>query len=191
MSDGKSATAYRLKGASAGKRPFLSYFNAACLPGLFGTSASGALPSCPMPRRRRSRLPLVFRNPSSGATSIQSMLAIAEHTLRMPVTNIGTDQLHRDQTIAWRTSVPRSCSRSSAFRSEGGKRMHSIIARRMVPRLFPKYLKEAEQIISRRRTILRPGSGKHILTGPPQNLRLQRFENNQKYVKIRYKLLSC
>ncbi len=34
------------------------------------------------------------------------------------------------------TSMPRSCSRSSTFRSESGKRMYSITARRMISGLF-------------------------------------------------------
>ena len=51
---------------------------------------------------------------------------------RISAAKIGPDRCHQKRTVSWQISMPRSCSRSSTFRSDGGKRMYIITARRMI-----------------------------------------------------------
>lgn len=46
--------------------------------------------------------------------------------------NNGPNRCHQNRMVSWLTSTPRSCSRSSTFRSESGNRKYNITARRMV-----------------------------------------------------------
>jgi hypothetical protein len=57
--------------------------------------------------------------------------------------NIGPNLFHQNRTVSWLTSIPRSCSMSSTFRNESGKRTYNITARRMISGLV---LKKAKRI---------------------------------------------
>jgi hypothetical protein len=46
--------------------------------------------------------------------------------------SIGQNLFHQNQNVSWLISMPRSCSRSSTFRSDNGNRMYIITARRMI-----------------------------------------------------------
>ena len=72
-------------------------------------------------------------------------------------------------TVSWLTSMPRSCSRSSTFRSESGKRMYNITARRMISGLVLKYLKEAGLVMGKSYATPLPHSRKVLLTRPFRN----------------------
>lgn len=48
---------------------------------------------------------------------------------------------HQKRTVSWLTSMPRSNSRSSTFRSESGNRIYNITARRMISGLVFDVLK--------------------------------------------------
>ncbi len=80
--------------------------------------------------------------------------------------NIGPNLFHQYRTASWLTSMPRSCSRSSTFRSERGKRMYSITARRMISGLVLKYLKEAGRVMGKSYATTLPRSSKVLLTRP-------------------------
>ncbi|CUH42703.1 hypothetical protein RUM4293_01592 [Ruegeria atlantica] len=62
--------------------------------------------------------------------------------------------------------MPRSCNRSSTFRSESGKRMYSITARRMISGLVLKYLKEAGLVMGKSYATPLPRSTQVLLTRP-------------------------
>ncbi len=62
--------------------------------------------------------------------------------------------------------MPRSCNKSSTFRSESGKRMYSITARRMISGLVLKYLKEAGLVMGKSYASALPASSQVLLTRP-------------------------
>ena len=97
---------------------------------------------------------------------------IPRHAARQSV-DVGrceiVDQLgQQDQVIpALRlTSTPRSCSRSSTFRSDSGNRTYSITARRMISELVLKYLKGLRFVIHGRYAALSHASTQVPLTVP-------------------------
>jgi len=52
--------------------------------------------------------------------------------------SLGPNRLHQNLTVSWLISMPCSCSRSSTLRSDSGKRMYIITARRMISGLVLK-----------------------------------------------------
>ena len=68
------------------------------------------------------------------------MLRIAFTLTRvMSAAKIGLNLFHRARIVSWLMSMPRSCSRSSTFRSESGNRTYIITARRMISGDVLKY----------------------------------------------------
>ena len=63
--------------------------------------------------------------------------------------NIGPKRCHQKRTASWLTSIPRSCSRSSTFRNDSGKRMYSITASRMTSGDVLKYRNALRLLIAR------------------------------------------
>jgi hypothetical protein len=49
-------------------------------------------------------------------------------------------RFHQNRTVSWVTSMPCSWSRSSTFRSDSGKRIYIITARRIISGDVLKYL---------------------------------------------------
>ena len=45
--------------------------------------------------------------------------------LRISDANSGPNRCHQDRTVSWLMSMPRSCSKSSTFRSDNGSRMYN------------------------------------------------------------------
>jgi hypothetical protein len=60
---------------------------------------------------------------------------------RISAAIMGPKRCHQKRTVLWLASIPRSCRRSSTFRSNKGNRTYSIIASRMISRLVRKYWK--------------------------------------------------
>ena len=58
--------------------------------------------------------------------------------LRISAANNGPKRFHQNRTVSWLMSMPRSCRRSSTFRSESGNRMYIITARRITSELVLK-----------------------------------------------------
>ncbi len=84
--------------------------------------------------------------------------------------NIGPNLFHQYRTVSWLTSMPRSCSRSSTFRSESGNRIYSITARRMISGLVLKFLKEAGLVMCKNYATALPRSSKVLLTRPARGV---------------------
>jgi hypothetical protein len=85
------------------------------------------------PREGVCVTPLIFTKASSRCQFRCQCARIASTRLpRISAAIIGPNRLHQWRTVSWLTSTPRSCSRSSTFRRESGKRMQSITARRMI-----------------------------------------------------------
>ena len=51
---------------------------------------------------------------------------------RISAASIGPNLFHQKRTVSWLISMPRSCRRSSTFRSDAGKRIYIITVRRMI-----------------------------------------------------------
>ena len=68
---------------------------------------------------------------ASGSISYPSI-----RLFRISEANMGPNLCHQYRTVSWLISTPRSCSRSSTFRSDNGKRTYSITARRMISGLL-------------------------------------------------------
>ena len=51
--------------------------------------------------------------------------------LRISAANIGPNRFHQCLTVSWQMSMPRSCSRSSAFRSDSGNFTYIITTSRI------------------------------------------------------------
>ena len=62
---------------------------------------------------------------------------------------MGPNLCHQYRTVSWLISTPRSCSRSSTFRSDNGKRTYSITAMRMISGLVLNHLKGLGLVICR------------------------------------------
>ena len=54
---------------------------------------------------------------------------------------IGPNRFHQARTVSWLISTPRSCSKSSTYRSESGNRTYIITAKRMISGDVLKYRK--------------------------------------------------
>ena len=73
---------------------------------------------------------------------------------------------HQNRTVSWQMSVPRSCSRSSTFVSESGKRTYIVTAKRMISGLLWKYLKGSFLLIPEGYGTALPASTEILLTAP-------------------------
>jgi hypothetical protein len=56
---------------------------------------------------------------------------ISGRTSRISAANIGPKRFHQYRTVSWLISMPRSCRRSSTFRSDSGNRTYIITSRRI------------------------------------------------------------
>jgi hypothetical protein len=65
-------------------------------------------------------------HPTSSACQRQRLDRIPEtRRLRISAANSGPNLFHQNRTVSWPISMPRSCSRSSTFGRDNGRRMYS------------------------------------------------------------------
>jgi hypothetical protein len=96
-------------------------------------------------------LPLIFTNTSSkGHFQFEYPRIFWTRLRRISAANIGPNLFHQNQTVSWLMSIPRSCSKSSALRSESGNRTYIMTGRRMISGPLQKYLKGSVFVISKR-----------------------------------------
>jgi hypothetical protein len=81
---------------------------------------------------------------------VQMPLPIRMSAKVLNAANNGPKRFHQNRTVSWLISIPRSCRRSSTFRSDRGYRTYIITARRMIAGLVLKYLNGSRFIIRRR-----------------------------------------
>ncbi len=95
---------------------------------------------------------------------------IARSLRRISAANTGPKRFHQKRTDSWLISIPRSCSKSSTFRSDSGNRTYIITARRMISGDVLK-LRNGEGFVVRKRyeTAL-PCSSQFLLTVPLKSL---------------------
>ena len=59
--------------------------------------------------------------------------------LRISAANIGPNRFHKNRTVSWLMSIPRSAKRSSTLRSDSGYLTYIITTRRMTSGELLKY----------------------------------------------------
>jgi hypothetical protein len=106
-----------------------------------GTDFPQTSPSWSKARQKWCRSPLIFTKTSSRCYSQRLVLITQIRCFRISPSNTGPNRRHQNRTISWLISMPRSCRRSSTFRSESGNRTYSITAKRMNSGLVSKVLK--------------------------------------------------
>lgn len=72
---------------------------------------------------------------------------------RLAPLRIFSSFIHQERIVSWLTSMPRSCSRFSTFRSESGNRPYIITARRMISDGVFNWRDGLEQLIAERRAM--------------------------------------
>lgn len=89
---------------------------------------------------------------------------------RISAANVGPNRCHQQRTALWLTSIPRSCSKSSTLRSDSGKRMYIMTARRMISRDVLKYLNGQDRVIDASYLGPCPASSQVLLTRPLEQI---------------------
>lgn len=89
---------------------------------------------------------------------------------RISAAKSGPNLCHQNRTVAWLISWPRSCSRSSTFRSESGNRTYIMTARRMISCEVLKYLKGPGLVLRKCYSAPCPAATRVPLTLPAPDL---------------------
>ncbi len=108
------------------------------------TKHSGTSLSSSNARQRYCWTLLLSQKPRRGAKTSSSTIEVGVPAyFRILDANTGPNLFHQKRMASWLPSMPPSCSKTSDFHSESGKRTYIIILRRMTYKLVLKRRKES------------------------------------------------